>query len=483
MRIKEIGRELFIGMVRLLKVTVLVGGFTLITFMCSLSEGAWQIEVVDTLSEKGGVSTSLALDSNDNPHIVFSDRASGAKYAHHDGSHWAIIDPILGGGGTSLALNSKDEAYIVGTVYNYSDGQTEIVLSYYGDDNLDCNGKYLDPDPCFDSGYSCDIAVDSNNIFTAIYYNDPVHRDCGKGYIQLTSGCNQYIQIRDTMGGDFSIAIDSKDYRHIGGGLQWRGLVYYLVKDLSGGVSLDMTVDDSVAVGDCSIAIDSNDNPHICYRDERGSGLKYAYFDGITWQIETIVSEGGGSCSIAIDSNDKSHIVYQGHSLEEGIRYATRYKPVIGPPRTEIETVRSGWGGDFSIAIDSNDIPHFSYIDAPNRSVKYASFVGGSSTTTTTNGITTTSSTGSSSSTTTSCNPVDPCCTETLYGEHSDEVELLRYYRDNVLTQTTEGREIINIYYQWSPVIVEAMKADEEFKEEVKELIDGVLGLIEEVME
>ena len=34
------------------------------------------------------------------------------------------------------------------------------------------------------------------------------------------------------------------------------------------------------------------------------------------------------------------------------------------------------------------------------------------------------------------------------------------------------------VYYRWSPVIVSAMEEDETFKEEVKEMVDGVLGLI-----
>jgi len=73
---------------------------------------------------------------------------------------------------------------------------------------------------------------------------------------------------------------------------------------------------------------------------------------------------------------------------------------------------------------------------------------------------------------------IQPCPTETLYGEHSEQTELLRYLRDNVLNQTLEGQEIIKLYYEWSPVIVETMNEDEEFKEEVKEMIDGVLPLI-----
>ena len=72
-----------------------------------------------------------------------------------------------------------------------------------------------------------------------------------------------------------------------------------------------------------------------------------------------------------------------------------------------------------------------------------------------------------------------PCSAEKIYGEDSKEVELLRHIRDNVLSKTPEGREIIKLYYQWSPAIVKVMEEDEEFRAQVKEMIDGVLLLIE----
>ena len=65
-----------------------------------------------------------------------------------------------------------------------------------------------------------------------------------------------------------------------------------------------------------------------------------------------------------------------------------------------------------------------------------------------------------------------------IYGEHSEQTQSLRYLRDEILSQTSEGREIIRLYYQWSPAIVKAMKEDEEFKEDMKEMINGVLSLI-----
>jgi len=77
--------------------------------------------------------------------------------------------------------------------------------------------------------------------------------------------------------------------------------------------------------------------------------------------------------------------------------------------------------------------------------------------------ITTTTTTPETTTTTTGI-----CPSTEIYGEYSEEAELLRYFRDNVLTKTPEGQEIIRVYHAWSPAIVEAMKEDEEFKEDVR---------------
>ena len=98
----------------------------------------------------------------------------------------------------------------------------------------------------------------------------------------------------------------------------------------------------------------------------------------------------------------------------------------------------------------------------------------GSSTTTTE--VPSTTTTGLPSTTTTTA--AGFCPSELIYGEDSEEAALLRYVRDNVLHQTPAGQEMIRLYYEWSPAIVGAMEQDEDFKREVKAMIDGVLQLI-----
>lgn len=79
---------------------------------------------------------------------------------------------------------------------------------------------------------------------------------------------------------------------------------------------------------------------------------------------------------------------------------------------------------------------------------------------------------------TTTTTPQQPCAIEEIYGEHSEQTEILRYFRDNVLSSSSEGQEIVQLYYEWSPAIVKAMKEDEEYRREMKEMLYRVLPLI-----
>ena len=60
---------------------------------------------------------------------------------------------------------------------------------------------------------------------------------------------------------------------------------------------------------------------------------------------------------------------------------------------------------------------------------------------------------------------------------------MLQYFKDTVLSQTPEGRELIRLFYFWSPLIVKAIEEDEAFKEEITKMIDAMLSATEEERE
>jgi hypothetical protein len=77
----------------------------------------------------------------------------------------------------------------------------------------------------------------------------------------------------------------------------------------------------------------------------------------------------------------------------------------------------------------------------------------------------------------------DICPLGRLFGEKSEEAELMRHIRDNILNETPEGRAIIKLYYEWSPYLGEVLEKDEAFKQEVKEIIEGILLFFREEVE
>ena len=75
------------------------------------------------------------------------------------------------------------------------------------------------------------------------------------------------------------------------------------------------------------------------------------------------------------------------------------------------------------------------------------------------------------------------CVVEAIYGESSEITGLFRWVRDTILSKTSEGRKIMEIYYAWSPVVVKMMERDEDLKEKVHQFLDEIVLLNEMAME
>ncbi len=130
------------------------------------------------------------------------------------------------------------------------------------------------------------------------------------------------------------------------------------------------TVDSSIdAVLDTSLALDSSGNPHIAYHvfttSDGTHSVKYARWDGTTWQIETLsTADYEYFTSLALDSTDRPHIAYLAGSYHSyQLMYATRNDAAwifemidSGGDSTELHSKPS-------LAVDSMDNPHISYYD------------------------------------------------------------------------------------------------------------------------
>ena len=84
---------------------------------------------------------------------------------------------------------------------------------------------------------------------------------------------------------------------------------------------------------------------------------------------------------------------------------------------------------------------------------------------------------------TTTTIPSGPCAAEAIYGENAEETELLREYRDNVLSKTSEGQELIKTYYKFSPTVTKLLEQRPLLKNRAKAFIDSMLPGIRKKVE
>ena len=85
---------------------------------------------------------------------------------------------------------------------------------------------------------------------------------------------------------------------------------------------------------------------------------------------------------------------------------------------------------------------------------------------------------GMPTSTTTITDPDSGCPATVLYGEDAEELVTLRSFRDDILAETGEGRELIKLYYLFSPALVKLLGEDQAFRKDVKEMVDEIVTML-----
>ncbi len=91
-----------------------------------------------------------------------------------------------------------------------------------------------------------------------------------------------------------------------------------------------------------SIALDSAGNPHISYFDNTNFVLKYAYYNGSSWSIESVdtAERVGYYTSIALDAAGNPHISYWDYTNRD-LKYA--WYGTIGIEDDETPAIPTGF--------------------------------------------------------------------------------------------------------------------------------------------
>jgi len=335
-------------------------------FFFSSALADWQIETVDTGDV--GSFTSLVLDSQGYPWIAYYDSAnSDLKLANYDGTLWQKVtvdsDGIVGLY-CSLALDADDNPHIV---YCKAVGQNDQRLKYASYDGTEWQIAIIDSGGV--AGTWCAIALDSDENPRLAYTKGDLLTYAVYDGTEWTM--STLSEVGDVVW--FSaVALDANDTNHIMFQDHANGDLKYAIygRDTWSFTTLDS--DDVVGLFP-SLAIDTGTFPHVAYFDQTNIDLKYAYRKSATeWQTETVDSEGnvGSYSSLALDASDKPFIAYYDAGNGD-LKIASKEDD-----RWLIDTVDSEGtvGKNSSIAIDSQGYPNISYYDETNHSLKFARY-------------------------------------------------------------------------------------------------------------
>ncbi|MCW4024872.1 MAG: hypothetical protein NWF01_07550 [Candidatus Bathyarchaeota archaeon] len=288
--------------------------------VAQIENSTWNIETVEHESHISYFySSCIALDSNNSPHICYNNQRK-LMYAYQVDSTWnrQIVDTnVLYQATIGIVMDSSDKPHICFFTYNSSTYQ----IMYGNYNGTEWNIQTVDQT---EYGAFSSLVLDTNNN-PHISYNFEFVNDTG--------------------------IFSSVKYA------SWNGTTWNIQIVAPHGFQ-------------SALALDSAENPHICYNGE--GELKYAVWTGSAWNIQTIDNEGGSSPSLVLDGAWHPHVSYSfayptesGHNIIPDLKYAY-WNGASWSIQTLVKAFTS-YSTHSSIALDAQGVPHIAYIDSTNR--------------------------------------------------------------------------------------------------------------------
>jgi hypothetical protein len=363
-------------------VAIMIVGFALTSIMHPSTVQAaptWTLQTVGIAANGGTI--SLALDTNDNPRIAYTEYTNdtyrsittNVTYASWNGSAWDIqtLEPNSGIG-SSLAVDSLNNPHIC---YIYSTPNSSY-LKYTSWTGSNWNNQTVDTSFTSSLELSSDsLVIDSNNNLH-IVYSEQSDLNTTLKYASWT-GSNWSIETIDMEAPSSafykaSVSLDSNNYPHVlyGDGSVKYGALFTNSSDVKYAEwngqnwKIQTALSNVDAFG--NIALDSNGHPHFAYLSR--PSLKYASYDGSAWSTQTVDSNilttayFSASFFLALDSNDNPQITYWIDATTAGSKTGLIDAYRIGSA-WNFEAVDNSLAvrGAGPIALDSKNIPHISY--------------------------------------------------------------------------------------------------------------------------
>ena len=299
---------------------VVYSGANGLLYYASWGGSTWNIQSVI----QGGTPNALVLDSHNSPHILFKGSNGITYYASMNGSNW-IFQIVPDGYGYSLALDSLGHPHVAYTmqllVSQYPNGITNNIamVKYASWNGLNWSIQTVDsPVSYTDSVY---LALDNHDNPHIMYGYDTYYPPSG-GYTSAVkfavwSGSSWSIQtaISDL---DFfgSLVLDSDDTSHFVYAIHYphestiNATLGYASWDGSNLHTSVVTSNNSLSMfTKANLVLDSNNRPYIEFFN---SSLMYASWTGSNWNTQTVAPNNFayGEGPLALDSKDNPLICY-----------------------------------------------------------------------------------------------------------------------------------------------------------------------------
>ncbi len=343
----------------------------------------WKISTIDDSAGMMDTGTGIAIDSTGTVHVCYCKSGTGLQYGTLNGSTWTNETAKTGDiTYSTMAMSSNDIPHIAcadSTSYIYHLEKSGTTWSSHQFSAAVGVGNY----PA--------ITLDNVGNPSIVYYRDSDH----ELLMQTRSGAlwneKSVFDVYFTQSGKChcpAIVMNNTAEPQV---------VYYLGKmedntympimermhfaswDSNTNDWDDNTIDnlwaeDAPACG-ASLKRDSQDHLYLAYYDNNEGTLCYRYYDGNNWDYQVIDSDiknatilWGAQPSLALDGNNNPWIAY--YDGRDGDLKLARHSEIGW--RVSVVDSTGDVGRDCSLAIDTNGIPHIIYYDATNQRFKYA---------------------------------------------------------------------------------------------------------------
>jgi YVTN family beta-propeller protein len=313
----------------------------------------WRIESIDNQSSYA----SIVTDSDDYPHIAY-----GNIYSRLDAEGWHFdtiqekTASIIGFWGTSLAFDSNQNPHVF---YMVKAGYPEIVYAYHNGTQWVIDKEDFSYNrTTFYSSLVLDISG-RPHISYLNYYNMVIYR-------HFDGSAWQQSVIRNP-GGVPDLKLDSQQYPHIA---TYDVLDDHLIYFKNNGVewqTIEALADNMSFVG---LALDNNDQAFFLACGSSLKLIKNLQKNGSSVSYQQQIIEASGNFlrgRIQIDQNGIIHIAYIKKNTNQ-----VKYGYYDGSWHTEVVDQVIEIGPDVSMEIDSKNRIHISYYDVNKGHLKYA---------------------------------------------------------------------------------------------------------------